>query len=192
MENVPWVEDAYKKVKVIRQRIQTAQSRQKSYADNRKRDLEFKIGDKVFLKVLPRKGMIRRGKWGKLGPRYVGPFEVTQKVGQVAYRLQLPASLGGMHDVFHVSRLRKYYPDPQHILETEEIGLQEDMTYEEKPVKILDRKVKMLKTKSIPMVKVLWKYHDIREATWETEEQMRKQYPYLFHNLGMNFVDEIL
>ena len=113
--------------------------------------------------------MLRHGKWGKLGPRYVGPFEVTQKVGQVAYRLQLPASLGGMHDVFHVSRLRKYYPNPQHILETEEIELQEDMTYEEKPV-ILDRKVKMLRTKSIPMVKVLWKYHDIREATWETEE----------------------
>ena len=94
--------------------------------------------------------------------------------------------------MFHVSRLKKYHPDPQHILATEEIELQEDMTYEEKPVKILDRKVKMLRTKSIPMVKVLWKYHDIREATWETEKQMRKQYPYLFYNPGMNFVDEIL
>ena len=165
VENVPWIEDAYKKVKVIRQRIQTAQSRQKSYADNRRRDLEFEIGDKVFLKILPRKGMIRQGKWGKLGPRYVGPFEITQKVGQVAYRLQLPTSLGGMHDVFHVSRLKKYNPDPQHILATEEIELQEDMTYEEEPVRILDRKVKMLRTKSIPMVKVLWRYHDIREAT---------------------------
>ena len=99
--------------------------------------------------------MLRQRKWGKLGPRYVGPFEVTQKVGQVAYRLQLPVSLRGMHDVFHVSRLRKYYPNPQHILETEKVELQENMTYEEKPVKILDRKVKMLRTKSIPMVKVL-------------------------------------
>ena len=192
VENVPWIEDAYEKVKVIRQRIQTAQSRQKSYADNRRRDLEFEIGDKVFLKILPRKGMIRQGKWGKLEPRYVGPFEITQKVGQVAYRLQLPTSLGGMHDVFHISRLKKYHPDPQHILATEEIELQEDMTYEEEPVKILDRKVKMLRTKSIPMIKVLWRYHDIREATWETEEQMRKQYPQLFNNPGMNFEDEIL
>ena len=118
--------------------------------------------------------MITQGKWGKLRPSYVGPFEITQKVGQVAYRLQLPSSLGGMHDVFHISHLKKYHPDPQHILATEKIKLQEDMTYKEEPVKILDCKVKMLRTKSIPMVKVLWRYHDIREATWETEEQMRK------------------
>ena len=129
MENVPWIKDAYEKVKVIRQRIQTAQSRQKSYSDNKRRDLEFAEGDRVFLKVLPRKGMIRQGKWGKLGPRYVGPFEILQKVGQVAYRLQLPASLGGMHDVFHISRLKKYYPDPRHILATEEIELQENLSY---------------------------------------------------------------
>ena len=100
VENVPWIEDAYEKVKVIRQRIQTAESRQKTYSDNRRRDLEFEKRDRVFLKVLPRKGMIRQGKWGKLGPRYVGPFEITQKVGQVAYRLHLPSSLGGMYDVF--------------------------------------------------------------------------------------------
>ena len=119
VENVPWIEDAYKKVKVIRQRIQTAQSKQKSYTDNRRRDLEFEIGDKVFLKVLLRQGMIRQDKWGKLGPRYVRPFEITPKVGQVAYRLQLSTSLGGMHDVFHVSRLKKYHPNPQYILATE-------------------------------------------------------------------------
>ena len=150
-----WIEDAYKKVKVIRQRIQTAQSRQKSYSDNHRRDLEFEVGEKVFLKVLPRKGMIQQGKWGKLGPRYVGPFEITQRVGQVAYRLQLPISLGGIHDVFHVSRLKKYYPDPQHVLATKEIELQEDLTFKEEPLEVLDRKVKMLRTKAIPMVKVL-------------------------------------
>ena len=92
---------------------------------------------------------------GKLGPRYVGPFEGLQRIGQVAYRLQLPVNLGGMHDVFHVSRLKKYCPDPQHVLPTEEIELQEDLTFREEPVKILDRKVKMLRTKAIPMVKVL-------------------------------------
>ena len=102
----------YEKVKMIRQRMQTAQSRQKSYSDNRMRDLEFEVGDRVFLKVFPRKGMIRQGKWGKLGPRYVGPFKVLQRIGQVVYRLQLPVNLGGMHDVFYVSRLKKYCPYP--------------------------------------------------------------------------------
>ena len=153
---MPWVEDAYEKVKMIRQRIQTAQSRQKSYTDNRRRDLEFEVGDKVFLKVLPRKGLIRQRKWGKLGPRYVGPFEVLQQVGQLAYRLQLPTSLGGIHDVFHVSLLRKYNPDPQHVLSVEEVDLQEDLTFKEKPIKILDKKVKVLRTKAVPLVKVLW------------------------------------
>ena len=155
-------------------------------------DLEFEVGDKVFLKILPHKGMIKQGKWGKLGPRYVGPFEILQRIGQVAYRLQLPTSLGGMHDVFHVSRLKKYNPDPQHVLSTDAIELQDDLTFEEKPVKILDRKNKVLRTKTVPLVKVLWQYHDVQEATWETEEKMRAQYPELFTTSGMNFEDEIL
>ena len=150
VENMPWTEDAYEKVKMIRQRMQTAQSRQKSYSDNRRRDLEFEVGDRVFLRVLPRKEMIRQEKWGKLGPKYVGPFEVLQRIGQVAYRLQLPVNLGGMHNVFHVSRLKKYCPDPQHVLPTEEIELQEDLTFREEPVEILDRKVKMLRTNVRP------------------------------------------
>ena len=142
-------------MKLIRQRMQTAQSRQKSYTDNRRRDLEFAVGDKVFLKVLPRKGIIRSGKLGKLGPRYVGPVEITQRIGQVAYRLELPSHLGGMHDVFHVSRLKKYSPDPNHILTTEEIDLQEDLTFKEEPIEILDRKEKKLRTKIVPLVKLL-------------------------------------
>ena len=104
----------------------------------------------------------------------MGPFEITQKVGQVVYRFQLPSSLGGMHDVFYVSRLKKYYPNPQHVLATEEIELQEDLTFKEEPVEVLDCKVKMLRTKAIPMVKVFWKYQDVREATWETDKQMQK------------------
>ena len=121
----------------------------------------------------------------------MGPFKITQRIGQVAYRLELPSHLGGMHDVFHVSRLRKYNPDPNHILTTEEIDLQEDLTFKEEPVEILDRKEKKLRTKIVPLVKVLWKYHDVREATWETEEKMRKLYPKLFTNSGTNFEDEI-
>ncbi|XP_071918797.1 uncharacterized protein [Coffea arabica] len=143
---VPWIEDAYEKVKVIRQRLQTAQSRQKSYADNRRKDLEFEVGDKVFLKVMPLRSLTV-GKGKKLHPRYVGPFKILQRVGNVAYRLELPTSLSRVHDVFHVSMLKKYHPNPTHILKPEEIDIDESLTYEERPVQILDRKVNELRTK---------------------------------------------
>ena len=97
-----------------------------------------------------------------------------------------------MHNVFHVSRLKKYNPDPHHVLSTDTMELQDDLIFEEKPVKILDRKVKVLRTKLVPLVKVLWQYHDIQEATWETEEKMQAQNPALFSKSGMNFEDEIL
>jgi len=102
--------------KTIRKRLQAAQSRQKSYADNRKRPLEFEIGDHLFLKVSALKGSIRFGQKGKLSSRFIGPFEVLQKVGSVAYRLASPSSLQGIHDVFHVSSIRKYVPDLDHVI----------------------------------------------------------------------------
>ena len=105
------------KVGMIRKRLLTAQSRQKSYADVRRRPLEFKVGDHVFLKVMPKRGVIRFGKRGKLSPRYIGPFEVLERVGAVAYRLALPPSLSTVHEVFHISMLRKYTPDPTHIVD---------------------------------------------------------------------------
>ena len=154
--------------------------------------MEFEVGDKVFLKVVARRGMIRHEKWGKLGPRYIGPFTLMKRIGKVAYRLELPPNLGGMHDVFHVSRLKKYCADPSHVLPSEEIELNEDLTFKEEPVKILDRKVKVLRTKEVPLVKVLWQYRDVREATCEIEERMREQYPQLFANSGINFADEIV
>ena len=153
--------------------------------------MEFEVGDQVFLKIIARRGMIRQGKWDKLGPRYVGPFKIIKRIGKVAYKLELPQSLGGMHDVFHVSRLKKYCADPSHVLPMEEIELNEDLTFKEEPVRILDRKVKVLRTKEVPLVKVLWQYREVKEATWETEERMREQYPQLFTNSGMNFEDEI-
>ena len=100
------------KVELIRKRLLKAQSRQKSYADTRQRPLEFEVGDHVFLKVMPKRGVIRFGKQGKLSSRYIGPFEVLERVGIVAYRLALPPSLSSVHDVFHVSMLRKYTLDP--------------------------------------------------------------------------------
>ncbi|XP_071926121.1 uncharacterized protein [Coffea arabica] len=177
---IPWIEEAQEKVKLIRERLQIAQSRQKSYADTRRKDLEFEIGDKVFLRVKPLKSGVVSKKGKKLKPRYIGPFEILRKVGNVAYQLKLPASMAKIHDVFHVSMLRKYYPDPSHVLQLEGIEVDETLTYEEGPVKILEREVKELRNKKIPLVKILWKNHGLEEATWELEEEMQKKYPDLF------------
>ncbi|KAL5578261.1 hypothetical protein UlMin_019964 [Ulmus minor] len=145
--------------------MEVAQNRQKLYADKRRRPLEFEVGDLVFLKVAPFKGVIRFGKRGKLNPRYVGPYEILERVGKVAYRLALPPNLASVHNVFHVSMLKKYVPDASHILEQEPIELHEDLTYEEKPVQILDRKIKTLRNQEIQLVKVLWRNQKMEEAT---------------------------
>ncbi|RVW85779.1 Transposon Ty3-G Gag-Pol polyprotein [Vitis vinifera] len=174
------VQETTDKIRVIRDRLLAAQSRQKSYADHRRRPLEFQIGDHVFLRVTPRKGVFRFGKRGKLAPRYVGPFEILQKIGEVAYKLALPPQLSGIHDVFHVSMLRKYEPDTTHVLDWQDLNLQEDVTYEEGPRQILDKKEKVLRTKTIPLVKVSWDHHGVEGATWELESDMRNKYPELF------------
>jgi hypothetical protein len=157
-----------------------AQSRQKSYADTRRRNLEFEVGDQVFLEVSPMKGVMRFGKKGELSPRYVGPFLVTEVVRPVAYIVELPSNLASGHDVFHVSTLRKYVHDPLHVIDFEPLQVQADLKYEEKPVQILDRKVQQLRTKTIPLVKVLWHNHEVEEASWELEQEIRSKYPYLF------------
>jgi hypothetical protein len=115
-----------------------------------------------------------------LNPRYIGPFEFLEKVGLVAYRLALPPGLANIHDVFHVSMLRKYIPDPSHVIRYEPLQLQGDLAYKEVPVKVLDRKVQELRTKSIPLVKVLLRNHEIEEASWELEDEIRNKYPSLF------------
>ena len=131
------------------------------------------MGDRVFLKLSPRKGFQRIGKRGKFNPRYIGPYEIIERVGEVAYRLDLPPNLTGIHNVFHVSQLRKYHPDESHIIATEELPLEQNLTYTESPVRILDYKVKELRNKRIPMVKVLWRNQKSEEATWELEDKSR-------------------
>ncbi|KAA0055516.1 pol protein [Cucumis melo var. makuwa] len=151
----------------------TAQSGQKRYADVRRRDLEFDVGDKVFLKVTPMKGVLRFERRGKLSPCFVGPFEILERIGPIAYRLALPPSLSIVHDVFHVSMLRKYVPDPSHVVDYKPLEIDENLSYTEQPVEVLAREVKMLRNREIPLVKVLWRNHRVEEATWEREDDMR-------------------
>ncbi|KAM6596576.1 hypothetical protein CsatA_007100 [Cannabis sativa] len=176
-ELVQKTSDAIKKIKA---RMLTSQSRQKSYTDPKHRDIEFQVGEHVFLRISPMKSVKRFGKRGKLRTRFIAPFEILEKVGQVAYRLALPPALSAVHNVFHVSMLRKYVSNPTHVLSYDTLELAPDLSYEEQPVQILDRKDKVLRNKTIFLIKVLWKNNKVEEATWELESEIRTQYPELF------------
>nr|XP_016490457.1 PREDICTED: uncharacterized protein LOC107810214 [Nicotiana tabacum] len=169
---------------MIRNRLLTVQSRKKSYSDNLRQDLEFSMGDWVFMKVSPMKGVMRFGKRGKLRPWYIGPYRIIQKVSQVAYKLKLPPKMEAVHPVFHVSMLRKCVHDLSCITPIGDIQVSEDLSYEEIPVAILDRQVCKLRTKEVDSVKVLWRNNNIKEITWESEEDMKSRYPHLFHTTG--------
>ena len=117
---------------------------------------------------------------GKLSPMFIGPFEILDRIGEVAYRLAIPPSLLAVHNVLHVSMIRKYVSNPSHVLSYENLELDEDLSYEEKPVRILDRKEKVLRTKTIALVKVMWRNSKSEEATWELESDMRDRFPELF------------
>ena len=183
------IKESEEKVKMIRERLKVATDRQKSYADMKRKAIRYKISEKVFLKVSPLKKVMRFGKNGKLSPRFIGPYEVIEKVGLVAYRLTLPPDLEKIHNVFHVSMLRRYRSDPSHVVSSETIELRPDLIYEEELVDILARENKELHNKKISLIKVLWRNHKTKEATWESEETMGQQYPQLF-NEG-NFEDKI-
>ena len=181
------IRDTSEKVILIRQRLLTAQSREKSYADVRRRPLEFEVGDHVFLKVMPKRGVVRFGKRGKLSPRFIGPFEILERVGTVAYRLALPPSMSGVHEVFHVSMLRKYTRDPAHVLDWGQIEVDTDGTFEEGPVCIVDSHDQVLRCKTVRPVLVLWHHYGVEESTWEREDTMRATYPFLFMDEGTWF-----
>ncbi|XP_070042761.1 uncharacterized protein [Nicotiana tomentosiformis] len=143
-------------------------------------DLEFKEDDWVLLKVFPLKGVTQFGKKEKLSLRYVGPHKIIQRIGQVAYMLELPLEMSLAHPVFHVSMLKKVVGDPSLIVPVETIEVNEELTYEEIPVAITDRQVQKLRNKEIVSVKVLWRSQQVEEATREAEEEMKKKYPNLF------------
>ena len=165
---------------LIRGRLTAAQDRQRKYADLARKDREYEVGDMVFLKVSPWKGLMRFGKKGKLSPRYIGPFEILRRIGPVAYELALPPNLQQVHNVFHVSMLRKYNPDAKHIVEHEQVDLQPNLSYIEQPVEIMDRKEQVLRNKVVKLVRVLWQNHNVEESTWELESAMQEKYPHLF------------
>lgn len=152
-ELVPQTKDV---IDLIRGRLAAAQDRQRKYADLARKDREYEVGDLVFLKVSPWKGLMRFGKKGKLSPRFIGPFEILKRIGAVAYELALPPNLQQVHNVFHVSMLRKYNADARHIVEYEQVNLQPDLSYVEQPVEITDRKEQVLRNKVVKLVKVLW------------------------------------
>ncbi|KAL4346362.1 hypothetical protein GQ457_17G000110 [Hibiscus cannabinus] len=184
-----YFEGTTEKVKLICDRLKTASDRQKSYVDLKRREIEYVVGDRVFLKVSPWKKVMRFGRKGKLSPRYIGPYEIVERVGSVAYRLLLPPELERIHDVFHVSMLRKYRSDPSHVMPVEEIELNPDLSYDEEPVEILASDSKVLRGRTIELVKVKWRHRGVEEATWERKEDMMEQFPYLFPS--GNFEDEI-
>ena len=162
-------------MKCIQEKLLATQSRQKEYADRKVRNLEFMEGEQVLLKVSPMKGVMRFGKRGKLSPRYIGPFEVLKRVEEVAYELTLPPGLSGVHPVFHVSMLKRYHRDGNYIICWDSVLLDENLSYEEEPVAILDREVCKLRSREIASIKVQWKNRPIEESTWEKEADMQER-----------------
>jgi hypothetical protein len=174
------LKDAEKQVQMVHKSLKVAQSWQKSYADKRRRDLSFEIGDFVYLKVSHMRGTRRFRVKGKLAPRYFRPFKIIDNKGEVAYQLELPPQLSEVHDVFYVSQLKKCLRVPEEQLPMEYLDLGGDLTCSERPIKILDIVEWVTHSKVIKMCKVQWSHHTEDEATWEHEEELRAEYPELF------------
>ncbi|XP_073290988.1 uncharacterized protein [Primulina huaijiensis] len=167
MSKPEFIQEMKDKVELIRKRMKAAQDRQASYANKRRRPLEFQVGDYVFLKVSPFRGTMRFGHKGKLAPRFIGPYMIVERIGTLAYRLDLPQN-------------------PSHILNVEDVELDSSLSYVEHPVQILDRKERQLRSKTIPLVLLQWSRHGREESTWELEANMRQEGPHLFENV-MNY-----
>ncbi|GJU39802.1 putative reverse transcriptase domain-containing protein [Tanacetum coccineum] len=174
------VQETIEKISQIKDRLKATRDHQKSYADKRRKPLEFSVGDYILLIVSPWKGVVRFGKKGKLAPRFVGTFEIIEKVGLVAYWLDLPEELNGVHDTFHVSNLKKCLVDPTLQVPLDEIRVDDKLNFVEELVEILGRDIKKLKRSRIAIVKVWWNSKRGSEFTWEREDQMKPEYPHLF------------
>jgi hypothetical protein len=169
---------------MVRENLKLAQARQKSYADNRRRELIFQVGDFVYLKVSPIRGLHRFKIRRKLAPRYIGPFKILEQRGEVAYQLELPPQLSDVHDVFHVSQLRKCLRVLAGQMPLEELTLGKDLTYQEYLVKFLDTSEKVTRNNRYNMCTVQWSNHTKVDATWEKEDQLKTEFPEIFSNLS--------
>nr|GEW60130.1 putative reverse transcriptase domain-containing protein [Tanacetum cinerariifolium] len=174
------IQKTTEKILQIKQRMQAAHDRQKSYTDLKCKPMEFQIRDRVMLKVSPWKGVVRFRKQGKLNPRYVRPFKVLDKVRTISYKLELPQELSRVHNTFYVSNLNKFHADEPLAVPLDGLHFDDNFHFVEEPVEIVDQEVKRLKQSCIPLVKVRWNSRRGPEFTWEREDQFRKKYPHLF------------
>jgi hypothetical protein len=174
------IKEAEDQVGIIRERLKAAQSRQKSNYDRHHQEVRYEVGEQAYLRVTPLRGVHRFGIKGKLAPRYVGPFRVLAKRGTLAYKLELPPTFPEVHDVFHVSQLKRCFKDPIRGVDHETLDLQEDLTYREYPVRILDEAERKTWRQTIKFLKVQWSHHSESEATWEREDRLRSEYPAFF------------
>jgi hypothetical protein len=171
------VKETEEKVQRIIHNLKEAQARQKSYADKRRQPLYFQVEDYVYLKVSPMKGVSRFGVKGKLAPRYISPFPILERCGPVAYRLLLPETLSTVHNVFHVSQLKKCLRVPDRTIEVTDVALELDLTYSEHPIRVLDQKDRVTRRRTLKFYKIQWDQHTEDEATWETQDFLEKSFP---------------
>jgi hypothetical protein len=180
------IKEAKEQVQLICNHLKAAQSRQKSYADPKRRPVTFNVGDFVYLRVTPLKGMQCFHVKGKLAPRYIRPFKILDRKGAMSYKLELPPKLSEFHDVFHVSQLRKCLQVPNNPetfkeIDPNSIDLNHDLTYRERPIRILEEDVRLTHRRKIKMYKVQWSNHTEDEATWEREDYLRREFPGLLY-----------
>jgi hypothetical protein len=174
------IQEVEEQVCIIRVNLKTAQSRQKNQYDCHHKEVTYEVDEKAYLWVTPLKGTHRFGIKGKLAPHYIGPFHILAKRGDVAYQLELPPHLSKVHDVFHVSQLRRCFSDPIRGVDHKPLDLQDNLTYREYPIRILDQAECVTRRQNIKFLKVQWSHHSEREATWECEDHLRLEYPTLF------------
>jgi hypothetical protein len=164
---------------MVGENLGVAQTRQKSYIDHRRRELSFEVGHFIYLKVSPMRGLRRSKVRGKLAPRFIRPFKILEKRGELAYQLELPPQLSDVHDVFHVSQLKKCLCVPKEQIPMEDLDTKKDFSYQEYPVKILETSKRVTWNKKIKMCKVQWSHHT-EEATWEREKELKAEFPSFF------------
>jgi hypothetical protein len=171
------VKETKEKFQRIVHNLKKAQARQKDYTDKRRQPLYFLVGDYVYLKVSPMKGVSCFGVKGKLAPRYIGPFPILERYGLVAYRLQLPETLSAVHNVFHMSQLKKCIRVPDQTIKVTDVALELDLTYSEHPIQVLDQKDRITRRKTLKFYKIQWNQHSEDESTRETRDFLEKNFP---------------